>query len=85
MHSFSLTFTSWTYFTEHEPSGASQEEYKKEQMNLKKMFLSLDLKRKVSTLIFSLKATTLHFECMFVYIRYVNQQQREHFYYYQLK
>ncbi|NWX48539.1 STAT1 protein, partial [Steatornis caripensis] len=31
---------------EHEPNGVSQEEYKKEQMNLNKMFLSLDLKRK---------------------------------------
>ncbi|NXK22442.1 STAT1 protein, partial [Arenaria interpres] len=31
---------------EHESNGVSQEEYKKEQMNLKKMFLSLDLKRK---------------------------------------
>lgn len=34
-------------FTEHEPNGVSQEEYKKEQMNLKKMFLLLDIKRKV--------------------------------------
>ncbi|NXG55082.1 STAT1 protein, partial [Hemiprocne comata] len=31
---------------EHESSSVSQEEYKKEQMNLKMMFLSLDLKRK---------------------------------------
>ncbi|NXT43446.1 STAT1 protein, partial [Pelecanoides urinatrix] len=45
-HSFSLTFTIGTYFTEHESNGVSQEEYKKEQMNLNKMFLSLDLKRK---------------------------------------
>ncbi|NXG76066.1 STAT1 protein, partial [Baryphthengus martii] len=46
LRSFSLTFTIWTYFTEHESNGVSQEEFKKEQMNLKKMFLSLDLKRK---------------------------------------
>ncbi|NXY19904.1 STAT1 protein, partial [Atrichornis clamosus] len=45
-HSFSLTFTIWTYFTEHESNGMSQEEYKKEQMNLQQMFLSLDRKRK---------------------------------------
>ncbi|NXV47816.1 STAT1 protein, partial [Uria aalge] len=31
---------------EHESNGVSQEELKKEQMNLKKMFLSLDIKRK---------------------------------------
>ncbi|XP_061232495.1 signal transducer and activator of transcription 1-alpha/beta isoform X3 [Neopsephotus bourkii] len=31
---------------EHESNSMSQEEYKKEQMNLNKMFLSLDLKRK---------------------------------------
>ncbi|NXW90616.1 STAT1 protein, partial [Alopecoenas beccarii] len=31
---------------EHDSNGMSQEEFKKEQMNLKKMFLSLDLKRK---------------------------------------
>ncbi|XP_009993543.1 PREDICTED: signal transducer and activator of transcription 1-alpha/beta [Chaetura pelagica] len=31
---------------EHDSNGVSQEEYKKEQMNLKMMFLSLDLKRK---------------------------------------
>ncbi|NWS94194.1 STAT1 protein, partial [Mionectes macconnelli] len=31
---------------EHEPNGVSQEEYKKEQMNLQKMFLLLDRKRK---------------------------------------
>uniref|UniRef100_A0A8V5FUK9 Signal transducer and activator of transcription n=1 Tax=Melopsittacus undulatus TaxID=13146 RepID=A0A8V5FUK9_MELUD len=31
---------------EHESNSTSQEEYKKEQMNLNKMFLSLDLKRK---------------------------------------
>ncbi|NWQ77532.1 STAT1 protein, partial [Columbina picui] len=36
----------WVYFTEHDSNGMSQEEFKKEQMNLKKMFLSLDLKRK---------------------------------------
>ncbi|NWI53889.1 STAT1 protein, partial [Calyptomena viridis] len=39
-----LMFTIWTYFTE--PNGVSQEEYKKEQLNLQKMFLSLDHKRK---------------------------------------
>ncbi|NXN98848.1 STAT1 protein, partial [Rhinopomastus cyanomelas] len=31
---------------EHDSNGMSQEEYKKEQMNLKKMFLALDVKRK---------------------------------------
>jgi len=45
---FSLTSTIWIYFTEHESNSVSQEEYKKEQMNLQKMFLSLDLKRKVA-------------------------------------
>ncbi|NWS05098.1 STAT1 protein, partial [Motacilla alba] len=45
-HSFSLTFTIWTYFTEHESNSMSQEEYKKEQLNLQHMFLSLDRKRK---------------------------------------
>lgn len=47
LHSFSLTFTIWTYFTEHESNSMSQEEYKKEQLNLQHMFLSLDNKRKV--------------------------------------
>ncbi|NXU12776.1 STAT1 protein, partial [Pardalotus punctatus] len=42
----SLTFTIWPYFTEHESNGMSQEEYKKEQMTLQQMFLSLDRKRK---------------------------------------
>ncbi|NXU97328.1 STAT1 protein, partial [Cettia cetti] len=46
LHSFSLTFTIWTYFTEHESNNMSQEEYKKEQLNLKHMFLLLDSKRK---------------------------------------
>ncbi|NWW75746.1 STAT1 protein, partial [Climacteris rufus] len=45
-HSFSLRFTIWPYFAEHESNGMSQEEYKKEQMNLQQMFLSLDRKRK---------------------------------------
>ncbi|NWY72753.1 STAT1 protein, partial [Erithacus rubecula] len=45
-HSFSLTFTIWIYFTEHESNSMSQEEYKKEQLNLQHMFLSLDCKRK---------------------------------------
>ncbi|NWW59184.1 STAT1 protein, partial [Ifrita kowaldi] len=45
-HSFSLMFTIWTYFTEHESSNMSQEEYKKEQLNLQQMFLLLDRKRK---------------------------------------
>ncbi|NXH94762.1 STAT1 protein, partial [Pachycephala philippinensis] len=45
-HSFSLTFTIWTYFTEHESNNMSQEEYKKEKVHLQHMFLSLDLKRK---------------------------------------
>ncbi|NXF19583.1 STAT1 protein, partial [Rhodinocichla rosea] len=45
-HSFSLTFPIWTYFTEHDSNSMSQEEYKKEQLNLQHMFLSLDRKRK---------------------------------------
>ncbi|NXD36989.1 STAT1 protein, partial [Copsychus sechellarum] len=45
-HSFRLTFTIWIYFTEHESNSMSQEEYKKEQLNLQHMFLSLDCKRK---------------------------------------
>ncbi|NXR24839.1 STAT1 protein, partial [Cinclus mexicanus] len=36
----------WIYFTEHESNSMSQEEYKKEQLNLQQMFLSLDCKRK---------------------------------------
>ncbi|NXY30965.1 STAT1 protein, partial [Pomatorhinus ruficollis] len=44
--SFSLIFTIWTCFTEHETNSMSQEEYKKEQLNLQHMFLSLDCKRK---------------------------------------
>lgn len=46
-HSCSLTFRIWTYFTEHESNNMSQEDYKKEQLNLQQMFLSLDHKRKV--------------------------------------
>ncbi|NWX86411.1 STAT1 protein, partial [Nothoprocta ornata] len=44
---------------EHEPNGVSQEEFKKEQMNLKKMFLLLDIKRKevVNKIIQLLNAT----------------------------
>ncbi|NXA24603.1 STAT1 protein, partial [Ibidorhyncha struthersii] len=46
---------------ELESNGVSQEEYKKEQMNLKKMFLSLDLKRKeVVNKIVQLLNTTEH-------------------------
>ncbi|NXB89818.1 STAT1 protein, partial [Vidua chalybeata] len=58
-HSFSLTFTIWTYFTEHESSNMSQEEYKKEQLNLQHMFLSLDCRRKevVNMIVKLLKST----------------------------
>ncbi|KFQ45480.1 Signal transducer and activator of transcription 1, partial [Nestor notabilis] len=44
---------------EHESNSTSQEEYKKEQMNLNKMFLSLDLKRKevVNKIVLLLNAT----------------------------
>ncbi|NWY99541.1 STAT1 protein, partial [Loxia curvirostra] len=45
-HSFSLIFTIWTYFTEHDSNSMSQEEYKKEQLNLQHMFLLLDRRRK---------------------------------------
>ncbi|NXL58021.1 STAT1 protein, partial [Chordeiles acutipennis] len=46
---------------EHESNSVSQEEFKKEQMNLKKMFLSLDLKRKeVVNKIVQLLNTTEH-------------------------
>lgn len=51
----------------------SQEEYKKEQMNLKKMFLLLDIKRKVVHEFSFQKATALDFECMFVFIRLTYQ------------
>ncbi|NXL03278.1 STAT1 protein, partial [Mesembrinibis cayennensis] len=77
-HSFSLTFTIWTSFTEHESNGMSQEEYKKEQMNLKKMFLSLDLKRKeVVNKIVQLLNTTEHTQSALINEELVEWKHRQ--------
>lgn len=43
----------------------SQEEYKKEQLNLQHMFLSLDRKRKV---VFFQKSAALHLKHMCIFI-----------------
>ncbi|KAF1666571.1 Signal transducer and activator of transcription 1, partial [Aptenodytes patagonicus] len=76
--SFNLTFTIWTYFTEHESNGVSQEEYKKEQMNLKKMFLSLDLKRKeVVNKIVQLLNTTEHTQSALINEELVEWKHRQ--------
>ncbi|NXN71818.1 STAT1 protein, partial [Himantopus himantopus] len=77
-HSFSFTFTIWPYFTEHESNGVSQEEYKKEQMNLKKMFLSLDLKRKeVVNKIVQLLNTTEHTQSALINEELVEWKHRQ--------
>ncbi|NXJ91348.1 STAT1 protein, partial [Corythaixoides concolor] len=76
--SFSLTFTIWTYFTEHESNSVSQEEFKKEQMNLKKMFLSLDLKRKeVVNKIVQLLNTTDHTQSALINEELVEWKHRQ--------
>ncbi|NWW48239.1 STAT1 protein, partial [Pedionomus torquatus] len=63
---------------EHESNGVSQEEYKKEQMNLKKMFLSLDLKRKeVVNKIVQLLNTTEHTQSALINEELVEWKQRQ--------
>ncbi|NWW95413.1 STAT1 protein, partial [Rhynochetos jubatus] len=65
-------------FTEHESNGVSQEEYKKEQMNLKKMFLSLDLKRKeVVNKIVQLLNTTEHTQSALINEELVEWKHRQ--------
>ncbi|NXV99246.1 STAT1 protein, partial [Fregetta grallaria] len=77
-HSFSLTFTIWIYFTEHESNSVSQEEFKKEQMNLNKMFLSLDLKRKeVVNKIVQLLNTTKHTQSALINEELVEWKHRQ--------
>ncbi|NXK05821.1 STAT1 protein, partial [Herpetotheres cachinnans] len=63
---------------EHESNGGSQEEYKKEQMNLKKMFLSLDLKRKeVVNKIVQLLNTTEHTQSALINEELVEWKHRQ--------
>lgn len=46
----------------------SQEEYKKEELNLRHMFLLLDRKRKVAFKFFFQKSAALHLKHMFIFI-----------------
>ncbi|NXJ06410.1 STAT1 protein, partial [Odontophorus gujanensis] len=63
---------------EYEPNGASQEECKKEQMNLKKMFLLLDIKRKeVVTKIIQLLNTTEHTQSALINEELVEWKRRQ--------
>uniref|UniRef100_A0A8B9IM62 Signal transducer and activator of transcription n=1 Tax=Anser cygnoides TaxID=8845 RepID=A0A8B9IM62_ANSCY len=63
---------------EHEPNGVSQEEYKKEQMNLKKMFLLLDIKRKeVVNKIIQLLNTTEHTQSALINEELVEWKHRQ--------
>ncbi|NXC74963.1 STAT1 protein, partial [Anhinga anhinga] len=63
---------------EHESNSASQEEYKKEQMNLNKMFLSLDLKRKeVVNKIVQLLNTTEHTQSALINEELVEWKHRQ--------
>ncbi|NXD85704.1 STAT1 protein, partial [Halcyon senegalensis] len=63
---------------EHESNGVSQEEYKKEQMNLNKMFLSLDLKRKeVINKIVQLLNTTEHTQSALINEELVEWKHRQ--------
>ncbi|NWU64472.1 STAT1 protein, partial [Pterocles burchelli] len=63
---------------EHESNSLSQEEYKKEQMNLKKMFLSLDLKRKeVVNKIVQLLNTTEHTQSALINEELVEWKHRQ--------
>ncbi|CAM9131208.1 unnamed protein product, partial [Bubo scandiacus] len=63
---------------EHESNGVSQEEYKKEQMNLQKMFLSLDLKRKeVVNKIVQLLNTTEHTQSALIKEELVEWKHRQ--------
>ncbi|NXL80112.1 STAT1 protein, partial [Leptocoma aspasia] len=77
-HFFCLTFTIWTYFTEHESNNTSQEEYKKEQLNLKHMFLSLDCKRKeVVNKIVQLLQSTEHTQAALINDELVEWKHRQ--------
>ncbi|NXP66498.1 STAT1 protein, partial [Chloropsis cyanopogon] len=77
-HSFSFTFTIWTYFTEHESNNMSQEEYKKEQLNLQHMFLSLDCKRKeVVNKIVQLLQSTEHTQAALINDELVEWKHRQ--------
>ncbi|NWS41366.1 STAT1 protein, partial [Probosciger aterrimus] len=63
---------------EHESNSTSQEEYKKEQMNLNKMFLSLDLKRKeVVNKIILLLNTTEHTQTALINEELVEWKRRQ--------
>ncbi|NXX79490.1 STAT1 protein, partial [Urocolius indicus] len=63
---------------EHESNGMSQEEYKKEQMNLNKMYLSLDLKRKeVVNKIVQLLNTTEHTQSALINEELVEWKHRQ--------
>ncbi|NWZ57824.1 STAT1 protein, partial [Haliaeetus albicilla] len=63
---------------ELESNGVSQEEFKKEQMNLKKMFLSLDLKRKeVVNKIVQLLNTTEHTQSALINEELVEWKHRQ--------
>ncbi|NXW40867.1 STAT1 protein, partial [Nyctiprogne leucopyga] len=63
---------------EHESNSVSQEEFKKEQMNLKKMFLSLDLKRKeVVNKIVQLLNTTEHTQSALINEELVEWKHRQ--------
>ncbi|NXH38977.1 STAT1 protein, partial [Dicaeum eximium] len=77
-HSFSLTFTIWTYFTEQDSNSMSQEEYKKEQLNLQHMFLSLDCKRKeVVNKIVQLLQSTEHTQAALINDELVEWKHRQ--------
>ncbi|NWZ84335.1 STAT1 protein, partial [Poecile atricapillus] len=78
LHSFSFTFTIWTYFTEHDSNNMSQEEYKKEQLNLNQMFLSLDCKRKeVVNKIVQLLQSTEHTQAALINDELVEWKHRQ--------
>uniref|UniRef100_A0A803XNU7 Signal transducer and activator of transcription n=1 Tax=Meleagris gallopavo TaxID=9103 RepID=A0A803XNU7_MELGA len=63
---------------EYEPNGASQEECKKEQMNLQKMFFLLDIKRKeVVTKIIQLLNTTEHTQSALINEELVEWKRRQ--------
>ncbi|NWX12809.1 STAT1 protein, partial [Aegotheles bennettii] len=63
---------------EHESNGVSQEEYKKEQINLHKMFVSLDLKRKeVVNKIVQLLNTTEHTQSALIKEELVEWKHRQ--------
>ncbi|NXC38518.1 STAT1 protein, partial [Penelope pileata] len=63
---------------EYEPNGASQEECKKEQMNLKKMFVLVDIKRKeVVNKIIQLLNTTEHTQSALINEELVEWKRRQ--------